>query len=162
VLDGGACPIGIESTIVDVSRGSAVLMRPGTLARDRIEAAARMPLLDPDSTAPRAPGTHAAHYAPRAKVRLMTSEQLKAALQVLASPGRPIGLAVYSRTVRPAGASGLRHRTMPADAAAAAHELYSVLRGFDDEGIQLIWIEEAPDEAAWDGVRDRLRRAAAA
>jgi L-threonylcarbamoyladenylate synthase len=51
---------------------------------------------------------------------------------------------------------------MPADAAAAAHELFAVLRELDDEGVQLIWVEEPPADPAWDGVRDRLQRAAAA
>lgn len=163
VLDGGACRIGIESAIVDVSRGSPVLLRPGALARDRIEAVARMPLADVDEGdlgAPRASGTLEAHYAPRARLRLMDSEPLRAALEVLGPrPSAALKLAVYSRTVRPAAAT-LRHRPMPADAAAAAHELFAVLRDFDDEGMQLIWVEQPPDEPAWDGVRDRLRRAA--
>ena len=50
---------------------------------------------------------------------------------------------------------------MPDDAAAAAQQLFAVLRGFDDAGVALIWVETPPDDAAWDGVRDRLQRAAA-
>jgi L-threonylcarbamoyladenylate synthase len=56
----------------------------------------------------------------------------------------------------------LPSRRMPDDPAAAAHELFAVLRAFDDEGAQLLWVEAPPDDAAWDGVRDRLQRAAAA
>ena len=162
VLDGGTCRIGIESAIVDCSRGRPVLLRPGALARDRIEAVARVSLADAGLDAPRASGTLEAHYAPRAKLRLMDSGPLRAALDVLGpKPAAALKLAVYSRTVRPAAATSLRHRPMPADAAAAAHELFAVLRDFDDEGMQLIWVEQPPDEPAWDGVRDRLRRAAA-
>jgi len=51
---------------------------------------------------------------------------------------------------------------MPARPADAAHELFSVLRELDAEGAQLIWVEEPPVDPEWDGVRDRLRRAAAA
>jgi L-threonylcarbamoyladenylate synthase len=51
---------------------------------------------------------------------------------------------------------------MPGSAADAAHELFSVLREFDAEGVQLIWVEEPPATPEWEGVRDRLRRAAAA
>jgi L-threonylcarbamoyladenylate synthase len=51
---------------------------------------------------------------------------------------------------------------MPAEARAAAHELFSVLRAFDAQGAQEIWIEEVPEHAEWDGVRDRLSRAGAA
>jgi L-threonylcarbamoyladenylate synthase len=160
VLDGGDCAVGIESAIVDVTRGRPVLLRPGTLTRERIEVAAGERLADADALSPRASGTLEAHYAPRAKLRLMTRAQLAAAFQVLGGAGASLKLAVYSRTVRPA--AGIRYRPMPADAAAAAHELFAVLRDFDAEGQQLIWVEEPPPDAAWDGVRDRLRRAAAA
>ena len=51
---------------------------------------------------------------------------------------------------------------MPDDPAAAAHELFAVLREFDALGVQLIWVEEPPDSPDWEGVRDRLQRAAAA
>ena len=50
---------------------------------------------------------------------------------------------------------------MPARASEVAHELFSVLRAFDDEGVQLIWVEEPPATPEWEGVRDRLRRASA-
>jgi L-threonylcarbamoyladenylate synthase len=159
VLDGGACEVGIESTIVDCSRGHAVLLRPGVLTRAQIEAAAGEPLREPDAGAPRASGTLESHYAPRAPLRLMPAGQLHTALQLLGSS--PLRLAVYSRPL-PAGAgSGVRHRVMPERAADAAHELFAVLRAFDDEGVQLIWVEEPPPTPEWEGVRDRLRRAAA-
>ena len=160
VLDGGACEVGIESSIVDCSRGHPVLLRPGVLTRARIEAAAGAPLREPDADAPRAPGTLAAHYAPRARVRLMPAPLLHTALQVLGDEAAT--LAVYSRGVLPAAARGIRHRRMPALPAQAAHELFSVLRELDAEGVQLIWVEEPPSEPEWDGVRDRLARAAAA
>ena len=57
---------------------------------------------------------------------------------------------------------GIRQRRMPADAAGAAHDLFAVLREFDAEGVDLIWVETPPAEPAWHGVRDRLQRAAAA
>ena len=160
VLDGGPTEAGIESAIVDCSRGRPVLLRPGTLPRARIEAAAGEPLGAPDADAPRAPGTLAAHYAPNARLRLMPAALLHTALQVLGD--EPLKLAVYSRGAPPAAARGVRYRRMPADAAQVAHELFSVLRELDAEGAQLIWVEAPPPEPEWDGVRDRLTRAAAA
>jgi L-threonylcarbamoyladenylate synthase len=76
VLDGGACRIGIESSIVDCSGPRPMLLRPGVLTPARIEAAAGEPLALADDSAPQAPGTLAAHYAPRAKVRLMATSML--------------------------------------------------------------------------------------
>ncbi len=159
VLDGGDCEIGIESSIVDCSRGRPVLLRPGMLTRAQLEAAAGEPLLAPDADAPRAPGTLAAHYAPNASVRLMPTPMLDAALQLLGA--QPLTLAVYSRGALPQGASAVRHRRMPMLPEQVAHELFSVLRELDAEGVQLIWVEEPPPAPEWDGVRDRLLRAAA-
>jgi L-threonylcarbamoyladenylate synthase len=162
ILDGGQCEVGIESAIVDCSRGQPVLLRPGALTRARIEAALGAPLGERDAGAPRAPGTLEAHYAPRAQVRLMNAEQLGLALKVLGptpAGARPVA-AVYSRTVRAPGGL-LPFRSMPSDAAAAAHELFAALRLLDASGAALIWIETPPADPSWDGVRDRLHRAAA-
>ena len=156
VLDGGDCEVGIESSIVDCSRAHPVLLRPGVLTPAEIEAAAGEPLLAPDAQAPRASGTLAAHYAPRAVVRLFESAALADTLQ----QNLPAGLAVYSRTLSPP--VGVLHRAMPRDAKAAAHELFAVLRELDAAGAQEIWIEAPPPDSGWDGVRDRLSRAAAA
>ncbi len=160
VLDGGECRVGIESAIVDCSRGQPMLLRPGALSAERIEEAAGQPLQPADAAAPRAPGTLAAHYAPRARVRLMASEMLNTALQMLGA--QPLKLAVYSRSIRSGVAPGVRHRRMPARPEQAAYELYAVLHEFDAEGMQLVWVEEPPPGAEWDGVRDRLQRASRA
>jgi L-threonylcarbamoyladenylate synthase len=158
ILDGGACPVGIESTIVDCSRGFPVLLRPGMLTPTQIEAACGQPLRERDETAPRASGTLESHYAPRAKVRLMSGEQIQAALDVLGQDAKHI--AVYTRTTQRA-ARAVVQRRMPADAAACAQELFAVLRALDATGVKLIWVETPPEGAEWDGVRDRLQRAAA-
>ena len=159
VLDGGPCELGIESCIVDCTRARPVLLRPGVLTRAQIEAAAGEPLHDSDREAPRAPGTLESHYAPRAPLRLMSPAMLRSALQLLGKA--PLKLAVYSTPLPAPLAKGVCHRGMPVRADEAAHELFSVLRGFDDEGAQLIWVEEPPATPEWEGVRDRLRRAAA-
>jgi L-threonylcarbamoyladenylate synthase len=162
VLDGGDCEVGIESTIVDCSRAHPVLLRPGRLTRAELEAVLGEPLRERDAAAPRASGTLTSHYAPRARVRLMDGDSLRQALSVLPAPapGQAPTVAVYSRSVRPP-ASARPFRPMPDDAAAAAHELFAALRELDATGAALIWIETPPADPAWDGVRDRLQRAAA-
>ena len=160
IVDGGECEAGIESAIVDCSRGAPALLRPGVLTRDEIEAVLGHPLREAGRDAPRASGTLEAHYAPRAKLRLMPADQLRIALGVLAkSSVNPV--AVYFRTVTP-DRSVRASLAMPDNPVAAAHELFSALRELDATGTPLIWVETPPDAPAWDGVRDRLQRAAAA
>lgn len=162
IVDGGPCAVGIESTIVDCSRGAPVLLRPGAVTRDQIEAACGEPLRDKaDLSAPdpRASGTLEAHYAPDAKVRLMDSKALQSALDVLGAQAAHI--AVWARSPLKSRSQRVLQRRMPDDAAAAAQQLFAVLRSFDAEGVKLIWIETPPDTADWEGVRDRLQRAAA-
>jgi L-threonylcarbamoyladenylate synthase len=162
VLDGGPCAVGIESSIVDCTRGAPVLLRPGTLTIEQLQANAgerlRLPheLEDP---APRASGTLESHYAPRARVRLMDARSLQAALDVLGADAA--GIATYSRAILQTRSEKVLRRRMPDDAAETARQLFAVLREFDAQGVQLIWIETPPDLPEWAGVRDRLQRAAA-
>ena len=166
VLDGGACQVGIESTIVDCSRGAPVLLRPGAISRAQIEAACgealrtREQLAQPD---PRASGTLAAHYAPNARLRLMDAAALQAALDVL-GPDVPDSvapvIAVWSRALLRSPSRRIVLQRMPDDASTAAQQLFAVLRRFDDQGVKLIWVETPPVSPDWEGVRDRLQRAA--
>ena len=163
VLDGGACEVGIESTIVDCTRGVPVLLRPGAVTRDDIERACGLrPLSKEELTAdtPRASGTLFAHYAPNAKVRLMDARQLQSALDILGRDGRNI--AIYHRSPLNVTTTQLLLRRMSDEPRDVARELFGMLRNFDDWGAKLIWIEAPPDTADWEGVRDRLQRAAAA
>lgn len=163
VLDGGACAVGIESTIVDCTRGVPVLLRPGAITRAQIAAACGIAPLSKEELpahTPRASGTLEAHYAPNAKVRLMDAKALQAGLDLLGSDAAH--LAVYARTPLRAPAPQVLLRHMPQDAEAAAQELFAALRGFDDAGVRLLWIEWPPATPEWEGVRDRLQRAAAA
>jgi L-threonylcarbamoyladenylate synthase len=161
VLDGGPCEVGIESAIIDCSRDAPTLLRPGGLDRRRLEEALGQPLAEPDALSPRAPGTLAAHYAPTARLRLMHADVLLAAFAATPQQSSNNTLAVYSQVVPPASA-GVVHRAMPGSASAVAHELFAVLREFDAAGATQIWVEQPPPGREWDGVRDRLQRAAAA
>ena len=161
VLDGGACDIGIESTIVDCSRGSPVLLRPGMLSQSQLSAACGVQVLSAAShladpgpqTSPASPGTLVSHYAPRARLRLLSAEQMASRL-----PTAGDSLAVWARSSL-AIPSGVRCLSMPTDAASCAHDLFAQLRAMDALGVQEIWVETPPLGEAWDGVRDRLKRA---
>jgi len=163
VLDGGPCDVGIESTIVDCTRGQPVLLRPGVLTRAELEAACGQPVLDNQaltSNAPRASGTLASHYAPNAKVRLMDKTELQAALAAV-EPSQRIAVYAYSIPgIDAISAASVLYRAMPLQASQVAHELFAVLRDFDAQGVAQIWVEALPAATEWDGVRDRLMRAA--
>lgn len=162
MLDGGSCTIGIESTIIDCTRGVPVLLRPGQLARSAIERAAGERVRDRgelDTPSPKASGTLAAHYAPRARVRLMDARELADALRRPDRPAEPC--VVWARAAVTGLPSGWLLRRMPDDAASAARELFAALHEFDAWGAAWIWVESPPADDAWDGVRDRLQRAAA-
>jgi len=161
ILDGGECEVGIESTIIDCTRGEPVLLRPGHITRGQIEAACGRAVLDKDaiaSAAPRASGTLESHYAPRAKVRLMSAQDIAAKLQALGPHANNLG--VWSAE-RPDAGAGVIWCVQPQTAEQAAHELFSVLRDLDARGVQQIWVQLPPDTPEWEGVRDRLKRAAA-
>ena len=165
VLDGGPCRVGIESSIVDCSRGVPVLLRPGQLSVDALSAACGQPVLLPDSVpsaTPRASGTLEAHYAPRAKLRLMDAKALQTALDLLQGVDKtPPVIAVWSRTALKVRSPLVLARRMPDDADATAQQLFGQLRDFDAQAVKLIWVETPPDSPNWAGVLDRLTRAAA-
>ncbi|MET3431889.1 L-threonylcarbamoyladenylate synthase [Herbaspirillum seropedicae] len=159
VLDGGQSEVGIESTIVDLSRidtHGPVLLRPGQISAERIEAVLGVPLATPDASAPRASGTLDAHYAPHTPVVQVAPDELDAVLKKLAALGKKVAL--IARLQR----SGLASvtRAMPDAADAYAHDLYAALRDMDHTGADLIVVEALPTSGQWQGVNDRLRRAA--
>jgi L-threonylcarbamoyladenylate synthase len=164
ILDGGPCHVGIESTIVDCTRGRPVLLRPGQISRTQIEAAGGLKLANPAallSEAPRASGTLASHYAPAAKVRLLSATEWRKALASLGPHTQNLALWSPDKPSADWMGAGLIWRAMPSQADLAAHDLFSVLRDFDARGVRTIWIELPPDLPEWEGVLDRLTRAAA-
>ncbi len=160
VLDGGACREGIESAIIDCTRHEPALLRPGTLSRSMLAAALGRPLANADRDSPRVAGSLDTHYAPSALVRVATPATLDA--EVSDALRRHAGkLGVYSRSPPAGDPASVVFRPMPDNAKAVAHDLFAVLRQFDDEGVGQVWIEAPPDDPEWEGVRDRLSRAAA-
>ncbi len=164
ILDGGECQVGIESTLIDCTRGQPVMLRPGHISRMQIEQACGMKVRDPqdlDSQAPRASGTLESHYAPKAKVRLMTENAWRKALLALGPHTQNLALWSAEKPDESLLGAGLLWRAMPTQADQAAHDLFAVLRDFDAHAASIIWVEMPPHTPEWEGVRDRLQRAAA-
>jgi len=163
ILDAGPTTVGIESTVVDLSGPTPILLRPGMITREELAE-----ILGPVSVAAApseatqgrpSPGMLDRHYAPRARLVVYDGPEDKAALRAIAEchagGGRSVALA---RSARPAAADEVE--PMPAEPAAYARELYGALHRMDRAGVALILVERPPADPAWDGVRDRLDRAA--
>ena len=155
VIDGGACEVGLESTIVDLSRGAPVLLRPGGISRAALAQALGEPPRDRDADAPRASGTLAAHYAPRTALALLDAEAL------VAEVSRPANVAVLALQEPPLNARVVSWITAAPDATRYGHDLYANLRKLDASGAKRILVEAPPDIPGWEAINDRLVRAAA-
>ena len=160
ILDGGACAVGIESTIVDCSRGEPVVLRPGHIAPAHLEAViGRLPLLETANGAPRVSGSLDAHYAPQTPMRLIGSERLLDFLNAQRHKGDVCGVISHSQPPQ----AGMPHvwRMLPADPVGYAHEIYGAMRELDHANVSLIALEALPQGPAWAAVADRMRRAVA-
>ncbi|MEX3948145.1 L-threonylcarbamoyladenylate synthase [Paraburkholderia sp. EG287B] len=166
VLDGGACDVGIESTILDLSRGFPALLRPGHVTpHDIARVLGEAPRLPDgsDATAPRASGTLKAHYAPRTPLALLPFEALEPLLAAARDAGETVALvARASRAGVWAQAQGVHFVVAPEEPQEYARELYGLLRALDRANVSRILIEKLPETIEWIAVNDRLGRAAAA
>lgn len=163
ILDAGHTRVGIESTVVDVSGGRPMLLRPGMITQEALEA-----VVGPVSRhrgvaredAPRpAPGMVARHYAPHARVELVPTGGLRVAVEAArrADASVSVGGIVHSQAL-PSGLAFARQLPNSPDGYASA--LYDALHDADAAGCALLLIEDVPADASWDAIRDRLTRAA--
>jgi len=162
VLDGGRCPLGIESTIVDFAGGAVRILRPGSIRAEQIHAALGLAVrtAGADEAAPRTSGRVLGHYAPRKRLELVAPAQLAARIAalgaaqagVLAPAACPLGVAARDlAALQPAAAEPAQY----------AHELYEHLHRLDASGARHLLVVLPPAGAAWEAVHDRLARAAA-
>lgn len=142
ILDGGACRVGVESTIVDLSGETPRLLRPGGVSLESLEATLGRPVSIGGDTA--APGTLPSHYAPRARVLAVAAEDLQSTLAREAASGAVV-----------------RELALPADPAAAARALYAALRELDEVGVDVAVVALPDPSGLGRAVADRLLRAAA-
>lgn len=165
VLEGGASEVGIESTILDLSRldrgAGPVLLRPGHISAAQIEAVLGVQVFAPDAAAPRASGTLKAHYAPRTPLELASDERLQEVVQGRNLPSGTVVVVAYG--ARPEALDErLQWQPVPADPARYAQALYGLLRDLDKQGYSRIIVQAPPASDEWHAVNDRIGRAAAA
>jgi L-threonylcarbamoyladenylate synthase len=150
VLEGGASEVGIESTIVDLSSGSPVLLRPGRISKHDLENVIGT-IAEKTATSPRHSGGLERHYAPRTPARLVPTHALDREI----AKGKSVAVLAFSRPDERVE-FWLR---MPRDPQAYAQKLYAALRELDSAECQQILVEAPPETAEWAAVRDRLKRA---
>jgi L-threonylcarbamoyladenylate synthase len=150
VLEGGPSELGIESTIVDLSAGSAVLLRPGRISKADLEKFVE--LKEKTEASPRHSGGLERHYSPRTPAKLVPTHSLDREIARLKDK---VAVLAFSRPDERVD-FWLR---MPRDPAAYAQKLYASLRELDGTGCELILVEAPPEAPEWAAVRDRLRRA---
>lgn len=152
VLDGGQSEIGIESTIVDLSGGEPVLLRPGAISKLQLQEVLKSKIPEKDPESPRYSGGLERHYAPRTPTRLVPAHALDAEI---AKGGDAVAVLAFSR---PDERVDYWIR-MPREPRAYAQRLYAALRELDGTECETILIETPPETAEWSAIRDRLSRA---
>lgn len=155
LLDGGPASVGIESTIVDCSEGAPVILRSGGVSQETLEEVLGAPVPLRTEGSVRAPGMHASHYAPRARVVALAPDEV---VGFVGATHEPFVLLAAEAHAVPHGSRCL---VLPADAATRARELYATLRSLDESGASLIAIELPAAKGLGLAVADRVRRAAA-
>jgi L-threonylcarbamoyladenylate synthase len=164
VLDGGPCPVGIESTIIDLSQDASLLprlLRPGHIRPEQIqEVLGILPEIaagETGSHTPRVSGSLDAHYAPATPMRLLAPDRLLDYMNALRHSGRRCAALCHSQP--PHACMPHAWRMLPADPEGYARGLYAALRALDQAEADMIVVEDIPATAAWVAVADRLRRA---
>ncbi|MDP2904336.1 MAG: L-threonylcarbamoyladenylate synthase [Methylovulum sp.] len=160
ILDGGACQVGVESTIVDLSGGHPRLLRPGHITPFDIEAVLQTGLLMPvsaQSATLRAPGMMALHYAPTTVAMRCPTVDLPAGIQQLTTDGKRVGVLAYRHPLVASKRVHIIH--VPEQADSYAQALYASLRELDGLQLDMILVEQPPETAAWQAINDRLRKA---
>lgn len=153
ILDGGTCPVGIESTIVGFENGIPVVYRLGGLNIENIESMiGKVQLMTHSTSNPKAPGQLKSHYAPGKKVLLGSIEEL------LKSTKAKIGVLSFQKDFKVNNQIILSPSGKPEE---AAQKLFESLRAFDKMDVEVVLTELVPDQGLGRAINDRLRRAAA-
>lgn len=158
VLDGGSCPIGIESTIVDLSSTIVRILRPGAITERAVRRVLGVPVTSTQVGGVHCPGRKPSHYAPRARVVLASQAQAAQEVEKWQASGQRVGVLASRRP--PALSEDVTWLSLTGDIREQARQLYQRLRQADHLGLQVLVAVMPPDVGLGHALRDRLRRAA--
>jgi L-threonylcarbamoyladenylate synthase len=158
ILDGGPCDVGLESTIVDLSSGDPAILRPGGVTREALEEALGRAVPVREGGSVRSPGQLVQHYAPRARVVVITPAELRARSTALRTAGARVAVcAPVGPDDLPAGIERIPFGDSPAG---TARTLYAALREVDRRGCDVVLVTMPGSTGLELAIADRLRRAA--
>ena len=161
LLDGGSCEIGVESTIIDITSGTPVLLRPGGVSTERIrEVAGELIIKDWSSGKPVSPGQLPSHYAPRTDLHIFSPGEIPD----INSKKRKVIIFFSDETFRKSGISKenyvyVEYLSRSGDLLEAAARLFSVLHEVDGVYCDEIWMETVPENGIGRAINDRIFRA---
>lgn len=162
ILDGGACKIGLESTIVGFSDQTAIVLRPGGIPLEALAEVLHGNVILPErgSHTVRVPGALVSHYAPATPLELCSTESLwQRALELEGTGLRVVIMEWSGHYLRDPENKNILDFSMPREPVAYGSRLYATLRRFDQERFDRLLIETPPDHPAWMAITDRLQRA---
>lgn len=157
ILDGGPCTVGVESTVCALTERQAMILRPGGVSVEAIEAViGPVALASPAYADARSPGTLLSHYAPHVRLRLLAPDEVIP----YAAEGSRIGLLLFKPDPRVIGYAETEVLSRAGDLTEAAANLFAALRRLDAAGLDLVIVESVPEQGLGRAIMDRLRRAA--
>jgi L-threonylcarbamoyladenylate synthase len=162
ILDGGACDIGLESTIIDFSSQFPHILRPGGITVSALESVLHCPVILAHNTKQdiRTSGSLPAHYAPVTPLKIYPAEQIWQSSLALARKSLRVLVMTWSDINQSQPSDPLiRQFSMPAEPSAYARQLYAKLRQFDQAAFDYLIVESLPDHPGWLAITDRLQRA---
>jgi L-threonylcarbamoyladenylate synthase len=155
ILDGGPCPIGVESTIIDLSGDRPMLLRPGGIAREDLEKFVGQIAIAPLNPTPQAPGQLPSHYAPRTPLKILVDHAAP-----LPSTSARVGLLAFKAgRERREGCARQEILSAAGDLREAAQRLFACLHRLDEAGLDVIYAEPLPEIGLGQAIMDRLRKA---
>lgn len=156
ILDGGACDVGLESTILDLSRGQPAILRPGAVTAEQVAAALEVDVTGSSPDSPRVSGSLPSHYAPKARIEIVAADEIARRANELTAQGQRV--AVLSTA--PPHIKNVVWVLTPVTVEELARQLYSLLRRVDELGCEIALISLPKEHGLGAAIADRLRRAA--
>lgn len=159
ILDGGKCPIGVESTVIDLTEAEPLILRPGGLSLEEVEAViGKVKLSTTDYSKPRSPGQLPRHYSPRTPIKILKEAEFEFP-NVEIPKEKKVGLLAFKPPKKELPYEVIEVLSSSGDLREAAANFFTQLHRLDAAGLDIIYAEPVPEVGLGRAIMDRLRRA---